>query len=192
MPTPQELKAIVDAADAHGLRVSGHITQGAYLQPMLAARVDDIAHLPFDYVSPDSLRQMVDQGVYLIPTFTVFRNYGAPVSGSVDNLRQFVGLGGKVAVGNDYGGGPGDFELSIPMCEIQMMSQAGMTPMQIIEASTKNAAHVIDLENELGTLEPGKIADVLVVGGNPLGDLQALTDVRLVIHNGSLTVLQAV
>jgi imidazolonepropionase-like amidohydrolase len=184
--TPEELKAVVETAHAHGIRVSGHVTQGAYLKPMLDAGVDDIAHMPYDYIPPDSLRQMVDQGVYITPTFTVFRNYGAPVSGCVDNLRQIVELGGKVALGNDYGGGPGDFELGIPMYEIEMMSEAGMTPMQIIEASTKNAAHVIDLEDELGTLEPGKAADVLVVGGNPLQDLQALADVRLVIHNGAV------
>lgn len=184
--TPEELKAIVETAHAHGILVSGHITQGTYLQAMLDAGVDDIAHLPFDSIAAETFQRMVAQGVYLTPTFTVFRNFGAPVGGSVDNLRQFVGLGGKVALGNDYGGGPGDFELGIPMYEIEMMSQGGMTPMQIVEASTKNAAHVIGLEKELGTLEAGKIADVLVVRDNPLADLQALTHVRLVIHDGAV------
>ena len=51
-------------------------------------------------------------------------------------------------------------------------------------AATQNAAHVCNLGDEIGTLEPGKIADILVVAGDPLHDLQALTDVRLVIHNG--------
>jgi imidazolonepropionase-like amidohydrolase len=87
-------------------------------------------------------------------------------------------------LGNDYGGGPGDFELGIPMYEVEMMSQAGMTPMQIILAGTRNAAHVTGLEKEIGTLEPGKYADILVVGGDPLEDLHALADIRLVVHNG--------
>jgi imidazolonepropionase-like amidohydrolase len=182
--TPEELKAIVTAAHERGTLVSGHITQGAYLQPMLDAGVDDIAHLPYDFIPPESLQQMVKQGVYLVPTFTVFRNYGAPLNGLTRNLMQFVQIDGKVALGNDYGGGPGDFELGISMYEIQMMSNAGMTPMQIIIASTMNVAHASNLENELGTLESGKIADVLVVGGNPLEDLQVLMDVRLVIHEG--------
>lgn len=125
--TPEELKAIVETAHAYGILVSGHITQGTYLQAMLDAGVDDIAHLPFDSVAAETFQRMVAQGVYLTPTFTVFRNFGAPVGGSVDNLRQFVGLGGKVALGNDYGGGPGDFELGIPMYEIETMSQGGMT-----------------------------------------------------------------
>ncbi len=127
---------------------------------------------------------MVDGGVYLVPTFTVFRNYGAPVSGCVNNVRQFAEAAGQVALGNDYGGGPGDFELGIPMYEVEKLSEAGLTPMQIIMASTKNAAHVSNMEQEIGTLEPGKMADVLVVGGNPLEDLQALTKVRLVVHSG--------
>jgi imidazolonepropionase-like amidohydrolase len=72
------------------------------------------------------------------------------------------------------------------MTEITLMHQAGMTPMQIIVAATQNAAHVCNLGDEIGTLEPGKIADILVVAGDPLHDLQALTDVQLVIHNGAI------
>jgi len=70
--------------------------------------------------------------------------------------------------------------------EIELMREAGMTPMQIIVAATRDAAHVCNLDRELGTLEPGKVADVLVVNGDPLQDLRALTQVRLVIHNGTI------
>ena len=70
------------------------------------------------------------------------------------------------------------------MTEIELMHQADMTPLQIIVAATRNAAHVCNLERDIGTLEPGKIADILVVKGNPLEDLRALADVRMVIHNG--------
>ena len=64
------------------------------------------------------------------------------------------------------------------------MREAGMSPMQVLVAATKHAARVCNLEHELGTLEVGKIADILVVGGNPLEDIQSLKDVMLVIHNG--------
>jgi imidazolonepropionase-like amidohydrolase len=185
-PTPEELRAIVDTAHAAGLPVSGHITQAAYFQPMLDAGVDDIAHLPYDPIAEASLQEMVDRGVYVIPTFTVFRNYGAPMDGCVDNLRRIVALGGMVALGNDYGGGPGEFELGMPMYEIEMMSRAGMTPMQIIEAGTRNGAHVLRRDSDLGTIEPGKLADVLVVGGDPLADLHELSSVRLVVHGGAV------
>jgi imidazolonepropionase-like amidohydrolase len=59
-----------------------------------------------------------------------------------------------------------------------------MTPMQIIQAGTRNAAVVIGLEDEVGTLEVGKIADILVVDGDPLKDISALSNIRLVLHLG--------
>jgi imidazolonepropionase-like amidohydrolase len=181
-----EIKVIVDTAHAHGLYVSGHITIGHYLQPMLDAGVDDVAHMPLDPAPLASLQNMVDRGVYITPTFTVLRNFGAALGTAESNLAQFVKLGGKVALGNDYGGGPGDFELGIPMFEIEEMSLAGMTPMQIIVASTSNAAHVIRMADSLGTLAAGEIADVLVVNGDPLRDVAALRDVRCVVHGGTV------
>jgi len=72
------------------------------------------------------------------------------------------------------------------MLEIQLMYGAGMTPMQIIIAGTKHTAHVCNLENELGTIEPGKIADIIILENNPLLDLKSLQDVRMVIHNGEI------
>ena len=100
------------------------------------------------------------------------------------NVGRFVKAGGKVALGTDYAGYAAEFDLGMPVTEIGLMREAGMTPMQIIVAATQHAATVCGLGHELGTLEPGKIADVLVVNGDPLGDLAALTAVRLVIHNG--------
>ena len=61
-----------------------------------------------------------------------------------------------------------------------------MTPIHIIIAETIHTAHVCDLENELGMIGLCKIADILVVNGNPLEDLEALLDVRIVIHNGEI------
>jgi len=184
--TPEELKAIVSAAHGRGLPVSGHITQGAYLQELLDAGADDIAHVPYDSIPSTSLEQMIRRDAYLIPTFTVLRNYGAPMITCVANLKQFIRLGGKAALGNDYGGGPGEFELGIPMYEIEMMSGAGMSPMQIIVAATRNAAHVLRLDDEIGTLEPGKVADILIVNGNPVDGLQSLKMIRMVIHYGTI------
>jgi imidazolonepropionase-like amidohydrolase len=84
-----------------------------------------------------------------------------------------------------------DREMSIrlgnaPIHEIEWMQKAGMTPMQIIIAATKNAAHSCNMENELGTLELGKLADVLVVDGDPLADIHALTSAHLILLEGKL------
>ena len=182
--TYEELAAIISAAHEREALVSGHITQAEYLEILVEAGVDDIAHITYDVVPDEVWQEMVVKGIYVTPTFTVFRNYHAPMDVCVLNLRNFVEQGGKVALGNDYGGGPGKFELGIPMYEIEQMSSAGMTPMQIILASTKNAAHVLGIEDEVGTLEAGKLADVLIVTGNPLENLQDLTEIRMVVHNG--------
>jgi adenine deaminase len=72
----------------------------------------------------------------------------------------------------------------MPLKEILWMQEAGVTPMQIIVAGTQNAAVVCNLGSVLGTLEPGKIADILVIDGNPLQDLTNLKKVRLVIKEG--------
>lgn len=184
--TDEEIAAIISAAHERGKLVSGHITQAEYLEILVNAGVDDIAHVAYDPVPNEVWQETVAKDIYMIPTFTVLRNYGAPIATCVSNLRNFLAHGGQVALGNDYGGGPGEFELGIPMYEIEQMSAAGMTPMQIIIASTKNAAIVSGIDDQVGTLEMDKIADVLIVSGDPLDDLQSLTNIRMVIHNGKI------
>jgi imidazolonepropionase-like amidohydrolase len=86
------------------------------------------------------------------------------------------------AVGTDFEPG---LETGMPSTEMLLMRQCGMTPMKIIVAATKHGAHVCGLDSELGTIESGKIADVLVVDGDPLTDLNVLKNNRvLVFHNG--------
>ena len=106
------------------------------------------------------------------------------------NLRRFLQLGGTVALGDDYAGLPASrnahFILGMPMPEILWMAEAGMTPMQVVVAATRNAAQVCNLSQELGTLEPGKVADLVIVDGNPLDDLGDLGSVRMVVHHGTM------
>ena len=99
-------------------------------------------------------------------------------------LGQLVLHGGKVALGTDYEGYTCDWEIGMPMTEIRLMAEAGMAPMQIIVAATRHGAHVSNLESELGTLERGKIADLFVIEGDPLADLDNLRNVRLVLREG--------
>jgi imidazolonepropionase-like amidohydrolase len=182
-----EIEVIISTALAQGRRVSAHVTQAQHLQTVVEAGVDDAAHMVWDPIPESLLQQMVTDDVYVVPTLTVMEAYGA-LSGSQANLKRFVDAGGRVALGNDYTDIPQNkfdhFELGMPMHEIRRMLEAGLTPAQIVVAATRHAAHVCGLEKELGTLEPGKLADILVVDGDPLQDIQALMDVRLVIHNG--------
>jgi imidazolonepropionase-like amidohydrolase len=130
---------------------------------------------------------MIDREMYWVPTIELWKNVGQGQDANViENLQHYVAAGGKVALGTDFEGYYTPFQLGMPTKEIAWMREAGMTPMQIIVAATKNAAHVSNVEDDLGTLEIGKIADVLIVRGDPLQDLQVLSNVQNVIHNGEV------
>jgi len=182
----EQAAAIVRVAHTRGTRVSAHILASQDVPRVLDAGVDDIAHMPSNNLSDELIEKVVKAGIYWVPTIELWKRVGQGDQVAMANLGRFVRAGGKVALGTDYDGYAARFELGMPMLEIEAMQAVGMPPMQIIVAGTQNAAHACNLERELGTLEAGKIADVLVVDGDPLQDLHALTHVRMVIHNGEV------
>jgi imidazolonepropionase-like amidohydrolase len=103
---------------------------------------------------------------------------------SKENMRRFIKAGAKFAMGTDTGSFL-NFQQEDPNAnEMIYMVEMGMPPMQAIEASTRNGAETLGLLDELGTLEPGKLADVIVVAGNPLRDMAAMKRVYAVIKDG--------
>lgn len=191
--SPEEAAAVTAAAHKHGTLVSTHITAVQDIEPALNAGVDNLAHMVVTGDLPDELlAKIMKAGTYWTPTLELWhgvqQNYPAGRAHEIalKNLRRFVEAGGKVALGTDYAGYSSPFDLGMPIRELGWMRDAGMTPMQIIVAATKHAAHVCNMEKELGTLEPGKIADVIVVSGNPLEDILAMQNVNMVIHNGQM------
>jgi len=175
--SPGEAAAIVETAHARGIPVSVHVTRLPDLERALDAGVDDIAHMVAGRVPDAVIQRMVAAGVVWVPTLEPFHGRDS------GNLRRFIDVGGLVAMGNDSGYIQG-LVIGMPMPEIRQMHAAGMTPLEIIVASTCNAAYVCGRASTLGTLEVGKFADVLVVGGDPLQDLEVLENVRLVVHSG--------
>jgi imidazolonepropionase-like amidohydrolase len=100
-------------------------------------------------------------------------------------VGEFHALGGTVALANDYGADDA-IEKGIPLREMQLLLAAGLTPMEVIEASTRNAARVCGHGDELGTLEPGKLADVVAVAGDPLVNIEAMSQVVVVVKGGQI------
>jgi imidazolonepropionase-like amidohydrolase len=187
MLTTEQVKAIVTTAHQRGTRVSAHATVTKDLQRAIDEGVDDVAHMVVDPITDDLIKAMIDRDMYWVPTIELWKNVGQGQDTNViDNLKRYVAAGGKVALGTDFEGYTTPFQLGMPTKEMGWMSEAGMTPMQIIIAATKNAAHVSNAEKDLGTLEVGKIADALIVQGDPLQDLKALSNVQYVIHNGEV------
>jgi imidazolonepropionase-like amidohydrolase len=183
----EEARAIVEVAHKRGTIVSAHVLVSEDLEYALDVGVDDLAHMVVDHPSDDLIQRIVDQGVYWVPTLELWhgvrKNLG---EAAIMNLRRFVQVDGLVALGTDYEGYDCAFDLGMPIREIRWMREAGMTPMQIIVAATKNASCVCNLEDIIGTVEKGKMADVLIVKGNPLDDLETLLNLRMVIHGGKI------
>ena len=187
MLSTEQVTAIVATAHRRGTRVSAHATVSTDLKRAIDEGVDDVAHMIVDPVNDDLIRAMIDREMYWVPTIELWKNVGHGQDANViDNLKRYVAAGGQVALGTDFEGYYTPFQLGMPTKEIAWMSEAGMTPMQIIVAATQNAAHASNVEQDLGTLEAGKIADVLIVKGDPLQDLQAFGNVQFVIHNGEV------
>ena len=95
-------------------------------------------------------------------------------------LRRFAQAGGKIAAGTDAGYMPG---LSLHF-EMQMLVDIGISPMQAIQGATLWGAESIGQDADLGTVEPGKLADFTIVEGNPLDDISATRNIRMVIKDG--------
>ena len=104
---------------------------------------------------------------------------------SMANLARALQAGVRIAMGSDAGNA-GMLHGATVLRELQLMNQAGMTPMQVLVAATRNGAEVIGRGEELGTLEAGKLADIIVVNGDPLQGLSALGNVELVLKNGKI------
>jgi imidazolonepropionase-like amidohydrolase len=194
--TDEQVAAITSTAHARGLRVSAHVDRVVALRRAVLHGIDNAAHSPRDRIPDDVLRLMVERGVSLTPTISVYEAL-AQQRGTVsvwrkrmqpvmyDNLRRFVAAGGILALGDDFGGVPG-MRAGMPMAELLHWQAAGLSPQQIIEASTRGSALAAGLEEELGTVEAGKLADLLVVQGDPLADLNALAQPLLVLKGGQV------
>jgi len=187
--TPEQIAAIVEVAHVAGLRVTAHVSADAQLSTCLAADppIDDAAHIVLDTMSDGNIAAMVDQGITLVPTLAVWESYTSFCTDfgaceGVANLSRYLDAGGLIALGDDYGS-PG-ITLGMPMRDMELMQEAGMTNMEILVAATRNSAQVCGLLDELGTVESGKLADLIVLNADPIADIHALTDVAYVIRDG--------
>ncbi len=189
LPTREEVRAVVGAAHARGKRVSVHVMHARFVEWAVEAGVDDLAHGVVEPVSDAVLSRAAVRRVIWIPTLELLRCVDGkhrlawtPVA--LENLARFHQLGGVIAMGTDFAGYSCDWEEGLPINELTAMQLAGMSTMEVLEAATRNAARACGKEDELGTIAPGKRADLLAVRGDPLRDLHALLQPLLVVHRG--------
>jgi len=177
------IRAITDAAHRRGVLVTAHVDTAEDAQLALDGGVDELAHTPATLMSDNLIRDLVKQGVAMVSTLAILREPPAAMS----NARRFHLAGGTLVLGNDAGYLSG-VRIGMPMNEVRALARVGLTPMEILLISTANAAEACQLSDVVGTLEAGKLADILVVEGNPLEELEVLDDTLLVLRNGTMVV----
>jgi len=188
--TPEEIETVVYEARAAGKRTMTHAEGGVGLRNAVRAGIDSIEH--GFYLSDEDIALMLEKGTFLVPTLAC--NYGIlkvierdPTAGiheqsvrvakeitadHAESFRRAAEAGVKIAMGSDAFG----WDQGENLFELELMVRSGFSPMQAIMAGTRFAAQCLGVENRLGTLTPGKIADVLVVDGDPLADVKVLQD----------------
>lgn len=191
--TQEEVEAIVDEAHMAGVPVTCHALGGPGLLMAVRAGVDCIEH--GGWIDDEVATEMARRGTWYVPTFAVYRWHGTigpPFKQSraqgmrQDHLQSFArarAAGVRIAMGTDIGGyGYGDTAL-----ELELLVEAGMTPAEAIETSTRRSAECMRIDGEVGTIAAGKRADLLVVDGDPLTDITMLRrreSLALVMQNG--------
>jgi imidazolonepropionase-like amidohydrolase len=194
--TRTEIDAIVDEARLLGKRVMCHALGAPGIRVAVEAGVHSIEHGSYIDEDPDVIRMMADQGTFYVPTFMVYRYHGSERAAPfmqkraqamrehhIRSVQEVMKHGVRVAMGTDAGG----YVHGQNAMELQLLVEAGMSPMEAIVASTKTAAECLEMEKEVGTLEPGKLADLLVVAGDPLKDitlLQQRENLALIMKGG--------
>ncbi len=187
------ISTITHTAHERDVWVSAHVSRSKHVQTAIDCGVNELSHMIVNQLPNHMVTQLIEKDIYWNPTLELWQGCDELYNISwcqiaINNLRKFVQAGGKVALGTDFGGYVTHFDLGMPITEMNLMKEAGMSNMDIIVAATKNAAKVCGLESDLGTIASGKIADLLLVYRNPLDDLEALCDVKMVIRNGNIIV----
>lgn len=203
-----EMSAIVEEAQRQHLKVAVHAFTPASIQTALDAGADSIEH--GNGVTDEQLKFMRDKGIFfdLTPTFyggrwskftepiiVVSPASRAALAGSVERSRQrynslvqrVLKSGVKFALGSDmcwfY---PGKTRGQATANVFPPMHDAGMPPLDIIRAITTNAAEMLGWQGRVGSIEPGKFADLVAVAGDPIADITELERVRFVMKDGQV------
>ncbi len=196
----EELRALINEAHSKGKRVCAHCMYAKGTLAAVKAGVDTVEH--GSDLTEEIVAVMLKNGTLLIPT--LYAPYANVNWGGKFNLPEFyvskcrsmfekhvksfrmaLEQGVKIALGTDCGYTPCVHGTNA--FELELLVKFGMTPMEAVKAATKNAAMALSMEDRLGTIEKGKLADLIVVDGNPLQDIRILQDkkkIYLVMKEG--------
>ena len=198
--TLDEMRAIVSEAHAWKRKVAAHCHGDAAARLAIEAGVDSIEHGSF--LTEDTLKLMKAKGVYLVPTrmtvnwvlkevdtyppkIAAKARAAAAAHGTM--FKAALRLGVPIAFGTDAGVFPHGMNAQ----EFSAMTDLGMSPTAALLAGTRDAARLLGIESDVGTLQAGKVADIVAVPGNPINDIHATEHPLLVMHLGRIVVHKA-
>jgi imidazolonepropionase-like amidohydrolase len=193
--TDAEVGAVVTTAHALGMKVAAHAHGKDAIEQASRLGADSVEHVTF--AENDSFQIMKKNGTYFVPTLLV-ANRGLKVAiehpdrlppssaakakivapGTIKNTGVAYRAGVKMAFGTDQTGGNGE--------EFALLAQAGIKPMDAILMATRNAADLVGASADIGTIAPGRYADIIAVKGDPLADVRTLEKVSFVMKGGKV------
>ncbi|MBP6581281.1 MAG: amidohydrolase family protein [Sphingorhabdus sp.] len=192
-----EVKALVDTAHLYGKKVAVHAHGTDGVNAALTAGANSIEH--GTTLDDASLKLFKQAGAYYVPTLSTVNGYLERLAANPNayppdvlakvkwrievtgkSLEKAYPAGVKIAFGTDAGVSKHGRNAD----EFELMVKHGMSPAAAIEAATVNASQLLGVDAEVGTLEPGKAADIIAVAGDPTRDVTVLKSVRFVMKNG--------
>ena len=193
-----ELKGIVETAQEYGFVTAAHAHGDEGMRRAVEAGINTIEHGTF--MSSTTMDLMIEKGTYYVPTISAgkFVVEKAKVPGFFpavvvpkalevgpqiqDTFAEAYARGVKIAFGTDAGVFPHGDNAK----EFAYMVEAGMKPMEAIKAATMTAAELLKVEDQFGSLEPGKMADIVAVEGDPISDINSMQKVTFVMKDGKV------
>jgi len=188
--TFDEMNAVVSTAHNHGLKVTGHCRATEGIKNALRAGYDCIEHGTF--MDDEALELLLQRDVPCVPALYFEKasielgpEFGLPqqvidghqetLDGGIESARRILRAGGRLGMGGDYGFGwnpHGDYARELTF----FVKDVGLTPLEVLTCATKTGAEIMGRGDEFGTLEKGKLADVLIVDGDVIADISLLED----------------
>jgi len=200
--TPEEISAIVSEAHKWRRKVAAHCHGDAAARLAIEAGVDSIEHGSF--LTEDTLKLMKSKGVYLVPTrmavywVTKQADAGAYPPKIADKARAAAAAHGamfkaamRIGVPIAFGTDAGVYPHGMNAMEFGLTADLGMSPAAALLSGTRDSAKLLGVEAEVGTLEAGKVADVVAVPGNVLSDIHATEHPVFVMHLGHIVLQKA-